>query len=185
MEPTTLDALREHNCVLADGSVDTAAVVAILVDALESGHVAHSLNDVADAAVTAGQLGVDLFGSDDPDLTKLLGRLLATGVTGKVQTALSNGYMLCGTRSKVQVALPGGELRSFTVSTRFLSDDPDTLALHVLAPAARRAVNAATRAARVGGTVAERRPEMAGQIEEWTGQLQLNFQTALGTGGDA
>jgi len=182
MDPATFDTLREKNCLLADGTVDTAAVVTILVSALEANHVAHSIGDVSAAAVTAGQLAADIFASNNPELAKLAARLMSTGLRGKVQTALSNGYMLCGTRSKIAVELPGGELRSFSVASRFLSDDPDTIKTHLLDPTAKKAVSAATTASKLGETVKGRRPEMADRVDEWTGQLQFTFQTALTAG---
>jgi hypothetical protein len=181
-DPTILDALRAKGCLASDGTVDRGAVVNLLATELEANHVAHTIDDVADVAVTPGALAVGIFGVSDPELSKYVASLLSPGLAGKVQTALADSTVLCATRSKVAVELPGGDQKWVTVATRFLTDDPDTIAEYLLDPVARRTVGTAKRAARLGEVVKDRQPEMAVRVDEWTGQLQIIFQTALTAG---
>jgi hypothetical protein len=181
-DPATLNALRDKSCLLAGDVIDRGAIIQLVVDELEANHVAHSLDEVTDVAVTAGQLAENIFGVDDLGLTKLIGGLLSTGVAGKVQAALADGSALCATRGKITVELPGGEQRAFSVAGRFVSDDPDTLAAYLLGPVAKRASAVASRASDLGEMVKERRPEMAERVDAWSADLELTFRGALSAG---
>jgi len=181
-DPATLDALREKGCLGADNTVDRDALAAVLAVELEANHVAHSLDEVYTATVAPGQLTVDIFGVTDPGLSKVVSGLLSPSLAGKVQTALANGYVLCATRSKVVVELVGGEQKTVTVSTRFLTDDHDMIDEYFLNPASRRAEGTVKRTVKLGAMVKARQPEMAARVDEWAGQLQITFQTALTAG---
>ena len=176
----TLDALRNLGC-LADDTIDAPRIAKLLAERLEHDHIAGSLDDVATVQATVGQLASDLIGHDDPDFIEMLRPLLSAGYNGKVQKALSNGYMLCAGRVKIDINI-NGELKHASMTTRFLSADPDVLQLYVLEPRIKRAENLAESSIALRDLVATRQPGMAEQLGTFTERLTITWQRALGTG---
>jgi hypothetical protein len=178
----TLNALRDLGCVDDDAKVDTAALAKVLAHELEESHIAGSLDDVAAVETTVGQLAGRLIGHDDPDFIEMMRPLLSSGPAGKVQRALSNGYMLCAGRVKLDINIDG-EIKHTSVTTRFLSADHDVLEHYVLEPRIQRATNLANSSIALRELVAERQPGMAERLGTFTERLTITWQRALGSGG--
>ena len=174
-DPEVLDALRDKGCLLPGDLVNRDAVTKLLAAQLETNHIG------ADAAVAPGQLMADIFGVTSPELAKLGATLTSPAPNGSVQTELADGYMLCGARSKVEIEVMG-ITKSFSIATRFLSDDPDEIQQHQLDVRTKRAAAAAKADARLGDLVKSRRPEMGERVDAWQQQLTLTFRTALTAG---
>ena len=146
----TLDALRDLGCI-ADEKVDMKALAKVLAHELEESHIAGSLDDVATVQATVGQLAGTLVGHEDPEFIEMLRPLLSSGHNGKVQQALSNGYMLCAGRVKIDINIEG-EVKHASVTTRFLSADHEVLEHFVLEPRINRAENLAKSAIAMRGS---------------------------------
>jgi hypothetical protein len=109
--------LAELGCI-DDGKISPAAVAQLLAEKLEDAHVADSLDQVPNVEVPVGTLAKQLLGGDeDPDLIDTIRPWLSSGPTGKVQLALSNGYMLCSGRVAIEVVIDGETRRPSCPST--------------------------------------------------------------------
>lgn len=177
----TMRALRDLGCVDDDAKVDTMALAKVLAHQLEESHIAQSLDDVARVETTVGQIAGTLVGHDDPDLIDMLRPMLSAGPAGKVQRALTNGYLLCAGRVRLDVNI-AGELKHTSVTTRFLSADHDVLQQYVLEPRIQRATNLAASSIALRELVATRQPDMAERLGAFTERLTISWQRALSTG---
>jgi hypothetical protein len=178
--PRTLAALRELGC-LDDEKVSTKALAALLAQRLESGHIAASLDDIAAVETTIGQLATGLVGEEDPEFVEVIRPLLSPQATGRVQRALSNGYMLCGGRVQIDISIEG-ETKRTSVGTRFLSADHAVIEQYVLAPRLKRVERLAESSVALRELVGSRQPSMAEQLGAFTERLNVTWQRALNPG---
>lgn len=178
--PETLNALRERGCLIND-KVNASAVAKLLAEQLEDGHIAESLDQVAAVETTFGQIAAALIGGEDPDFIEWMKPLLSGGAHGKVQLALSNGFMLCAGRTQIEINIEGEIVRR-SISTRFLSGDHAVVGRYVLDPQIKKAESAATSKLALGQLVAQRQPDMAPQVGSYIERLNVTWQRALGTG---
>jgi len=179
-DPTTRSALREIGCLVEDG-LDRAAFAKLLAERLEAGHIAQSLGDVASVETTIGQLVTAIVGRGDEQLIELVKPLLGTGADGRVQKALTNGYLLCGSRARIEVDIEG-ERKTMPIATRFLSADHDVLERYVLEPRQRRAESFLTNTLELTALVEERQPEMAPKVGTFIEKLNITWQKAISPG---
>src|SRR5262245_33811216 len=92
----TCSALREIGCLQSEDELDSTAFVRLLAQRLEADHIAGDEANVGMVEATVGQLVTAVVGRSDEQLVELAKPWLSTGADGRVQKALSNGYMLCG-----------------------------------------------------------------------------------------
>ncbi len=164
-----------------DDRVDNGAFAKLLAQRLEAQHVAGNLDDIAAVEVTIGQLVSGLIGHSDETLIDYVKPLLGTGARGRVQTALSNGYLLCGKRARLTIDIEG-EHKAMTVSTRFLSGDHDVLDRYVLEPRQRRADSLVNSTIALKELVVARQPDMAPRCESFLEQLTITWSKQLQAG---
>lgn len=176
--PLTLAALGELGCLRND-RLDTKAVARVLAERLEAQHIAETLDDVPSVQVTVGQLASGLIAADDEDLVKAIRPLLDFG--GKVQQALSDGFVLCGSRMQVTVTVDGNILHP-SVATRFLSHDPAVVDRYVVETKAKRMESMIASTVAMKELIVAEIPEMADDMEAFMQRLTDSWQRALGTG---
>jgi hypothetical protein len=176
-DPDTRSALREIGCLVED-TLDTAAFAKLLAQRLEADHIAGGLDDVPAVEVAIGQLVTAITGRSDEQLVELVKPLLGTGADSRVQKALTNGYLLCGKRAKIEVDIEG-DRKFVSVATRFLSADHDVLQRYVLQPRQDRANSFVKSTLELTALVEERQPEMAPRVGTFIEQLNITWQKAL------
>jgi len=175
--PETLATLRSLGCLIND-RIDTTAIARLLAEQLETHHVARSMDDVAATEATVGQLATALIGAEAQEFIDILQPLLSGGPTGKVQRALSNGHVLCASRTTILVNIQG-ETRKTSVGTRFLSGNHEVIERFVLEPRLHRAEKLAETSMALKELVGQRQPEMAPQLETWTEKLNVSWTKAI------
>jgi len=176
-----LAILEAADCLTTERTPDRHRLAGLLVEELEAHHVAHSVDEVGQVEIDAGQLTKAILGSDLKELTDVTKNLLSPGVNGVVQKRLSDGYMLCASRTTEEVEI-SGEIQKLSFSTKFLSDDPAVIRMYIEEPNARRLENSAANKRALGEMIVTRRPEMAEEVGEWIGRLHQAVQRALGSG---
>jgi hypothetical protein len=181
--PQTLTALRELGCLVENDRVNLKALADQLAEMLHGDHIAASLDTVESVQVTVGQLATALVGDEDPELVEVIRPLLSGGPTGKVQQALTNGYMLCTGRVRIEVSIEG-EVTHKSIGTRFLSAEHDVIEQYVLGPRERRVESLANSTEALQLLVAERQPDpdMAERLGRFTDRLKVHWRKALGNG---
>src|SRR5215831_6618678 len=102
IDPKTRSALRKIGCLVED-QLDTETFAKLLAERLESNHIARDLDDVNAVETTIGQLVHSVVGRNDDQLLEIVKPLLAAGAKAPVQRALSNGYLLCANRARIEV----------------------------------------------------------------------------------
>jgi hypothetical protein len=178
-DPETRSALREIGCLVEDG-LDTTAFAKLLAERLERDHIAHSRDEVSRVETTVGQLISAVAGRSDEQLVELVKPLLAAGAKGRVQLALSNGYMLCAGRVRVEVDIEG-DRKTMNVATRFLSADHDVLERYVLEPRQRRGESFVNNTRELTALIEERQPDMAPQIATFMERLNVTWKLMSGS----
>ena len=182
-DPETRAALRTIGCLVED-RLNRDAFARLLARRLETEHIAASIDDVAAAETTVGQLVGAVVGRPDEQLVELVKPLLAAGARGAVQKALTNGYMLCAGRARIDVMIEG-EHTTTSVGTRFLSADPDVIERYVLEPRQRRTESFVTSTLELTEMVEQRQPDMAARVGTFIERLNVTWQRALGSGDTA
>jgi len=177
IDPKTRSALRKIGCLVED-QLDTTAFAKLLAQRLETSHIARDLDDVNAVETTIGQLVRNVAGRDDEQLLELVKPLLAAGAKAPVQQALSNGYLLCASRARIQVNI-NGEVKIVNIGTRFLSADYEVLDRYVLQPKQRRADSFVRTTLELTSLIEERQPDMAPRIGTFVEQLNITWQKAL------
>jgi len=180
-DPETRAALREIGCLAEDG-LDTARFAKLLAERLESNHVAHDLGEVPTVEATVGQLVGQVVGRSDEQVLELARPLLAAGPNGRVQQALTNGYLLCASRVRIKIDIEGEE-KTTSIGTRFLSGDEAVLSRYVLEPRQKRADSMVKTTLALTALVEQRQPTMAPRIGTFIEQLTITWQRALTPGG--
>lgn len=175
--PQTLTTLGELGCII-NGKVDTNAVARLLAQRLEAEHIASSMDDIGMTEVTVGQLAGALIGAEDEEFINTIRPLLSATANGKVQQALSNGYMLCARRAKVQVNMEG-EIRTVSVPTRFLSSDHDVVDQYVLQPRIQRTERLAESNVALRQLVERRQPTMGPRLQSFMERLNVSWRRAI------
>jgi hypothetical protein len=122
-----------------------------------------------------------VVGRVDEQLIELVKPLLQTGADGRVQKSLTDGYVLCSRRARIDINIEG-EHKSTNVSTRFLAADHDVLERYVLEPRQRRADSFVTSTLALTELVERRQPEMAPRLATFTDRLKITWEKALGPG---
>lgn len=174
-DPNIRTALAQIGC-LTDNQLDTAAFSRALAGQLEAHHIAADLDQVQSVEVTVGQLVLDVVGQADEQLVGVAKTLI--GVDGKVQDALSNGYVLCANRASFQVVI-AGEQKKTSLATRFLSADPDVVRRHVIDIRRRRVEAMAESTTELAQLVVERLPAMGPEIATFLTELGATWQNIL------
>lgn len=179
--PATLAKLAELGCV-DDGKVNPSKIAAVLAEKLEAAHIADSPEQVSNVEVPVGTLAKQLLdGDEDAELIDTIRPLLSSGAKGKVQLALSDGYVLCAGRVPIDVMIDG-ELRRTSVTTRFLSANHDVVQRYALDPRIKKAESAAQSNIALRDLIAIRQPDMAPRLVTFVEQLEITWQRALGSG---
>jgi hypothetical protein len=177
VDPKTRSALRKIGCLVED-QLDTETFAKLLAERLEADHIARDLDDVKAVETTIGQLVHGVVGRNDDQLLEIVKPLLAAGAKAPVQRALSNGYLLCANRARIEVNIEG-EVRTVNIGTRFLSADHDVLDRYVLQPKQRRAESLVRSTLELTGLIEERQPDMAPRVGTFVEQLNVTWQKAL------
>jgi hypothetical protein len=177
IDPKTRSALRKIGCLVED-QLDTTAFAKLLAERLETEHIARDLDDVTAVETTIGQLVNSVVSRSDDQLMEIVKPLLAAGAKGPVQRALTNGYVLCASRARIEVTIEG-EHKTTSIGTRFLSADPDVLERFVLEPRQRRAESFVNNTVELTALVERRQPEMAPRIGSFMERLNVTWQKAL------
>jgi hypothetical protein len=133
---------------------------------------------------TIGQLVTTLVGRGDDQVLEMVKPLLATGASGPVQRALTNGYLLCSRRTPIVVTIEG-EHKTTSIGTRFLSSDPEILDRYILEPRQRRAESFVKNTKELTALVEQRQPDMAPRIGSFMEQLSITWEKALTPGSAA
>jgi hypothetical protein len=176
-----LAILEAAECLTIDRTPDRHRLTGLLVEELQAHHVAHSVDEVGQVEIDAGQLTKAIIGSDLRELVDVIKNLLSPGANGAVQKRLMDGYMLCAGRTTAEVEI-SGEIKRISFSTKFLSDDRDVIRLYVEEPGTRRLESSAASKRELGELIVARRPEMAEEVGQWIAQLHSAVQRALGSG---
>jgi hypothetical protein len=179
-DPAIRDALRSLGCLTED-RLDSSAFAKLLAERLEAHHVAGTLADVPTVETTIGQLVADVVGTTDDQLIDLARPLLGTGAKSPVQRALTNGYMLCGGRARINLDI-AGEHKSTSIATRFLSGDENVIVRHVLEPRQRRASSFVKGTLELTDTIEQRQPTMTARLGTFIEQLTITWEKELGPG---
>jgi hypothetical protein len=177
----TRTALANLGCLIDNQRLDKKAFASLLAQQLETAHIAADMADVATAEITAGQLITDVSGVTDDELVEQAKPLLAATGTGPVQTALSNGYVLCSGRTSVSVVI-AGQSRLISMATRFLTSDPDVIKEYVFKRADNRAEAFVQAQLELGQVIKDRIPAMTADVTTHHTHLAGTWQRALGTG---
>jgi hypothetical protein len=111
IDPAIQAALANIGCITNNG-LDNTAYATLLAADLETNHVAADVADIANAETSVGDLIAGVVGLSDDQLLNLTKPLLAVGVDGRVQKALTNGHVLCSRRTREQLQLVVQVLRS-------------------------------------------------------------------------
>jgi hypothetical protein len=180
IDPSTRLALHELGCLKED-ALDTKAMARLLAERLEREHIARNLEDVVNAETTAGQLVSAVVGTDDEQLVGMVKPLLSGGATGAVQNALTNGHVLCAGKARIEVNIEG-ERQMTTISTRFLSAEPDVIKRYVLDPRERRATSFFESTNKLAELVRKRQPDMHEQVGTFIKNINVSYRKILGPG---
>jgi hypothetical protein len=175
-----MTVLEESECLRENMTLDRRHLTRLIIDELTENHVAHSMSEIDRVQITAGQLTETILNSDLPELVDLVKSFLPTGYNAPVQKELNgNGYMLCPGNFTIEAEV-SGEIKKAHFTTRFLSDDPTVIQIHLLDRITNRAENTANSSHRLGELVVERRPEMSEAVTTWRDKLEMTFRRALG-----
>jgi hypothetical protein len=181
----TRSALREIGCLHEDeGELDSTAFIGLLAERLEAEHIAGTEADVAMVETTVGQLVTAVVGRSDEQLVELAKPWLGTGADGRVQKALSNGYVLCGNRAPFVFDIEGEQV-SKKIPTRFLSGDPDVIEKYSYGPRQKRMESFAKGVIALTELVEARQPDMAVRNASFLERLTVTWHKALPQAGDA
>ena len=175
--PETRRQLQQIGCLL-DNRVDGTALAKLLAQRLEADHIAASAADIDKVERTIGQLVTDLIGDPDEEVIEVAKALLSTNANGRVQKALSNGYLLCGRRMKLHVTIKG-ESRIVNVATRFLTAEPDLLKQYVFDARLVRVESYARSMKELSEVVEHRQPGMSTDVGDFLRQLNATWQKEL------
>jgi hypothetical protein len=182
LSPTAVATLTANGCIDANQTRVIHDNVADLLSAeLEANHVAGSPGDVGSVQIDVGNLTNAVFGSTDPDLIELCRAELSTGPGGRVQSRLTNGYVLCAGASSIDVTI-AGQTRKVRLTTRFLSGDDATIQEYLLKTRATRFASTAAQHVQLAALVKDRQPTMAQTIDDWTTILEGTMAAAITAG---
>jgi hypothetical protein len=174
----TRSALREIGCLRKEGELDGPAFVRLLAERLEADHIAGTEADVAMVETTVGQLVTAVVGRSDEQLVELAKPWLGTGADGRVQKALSDGYMLCGNRAPFTFDVEGEQITK-KLTTRFLSADLDVIEKYSYAPRQQRMESFAKGVVALTELVEARQPDMADRNQAFLERLTVTWHKAL------
>lgn len=176
-DPSTRRRLQEKGC-LVNNEVDRLGLSKSLAVQLEAHHVAADPADIVNVERTVGRLVEDFLGFTDEDVVRVAKGLLSPGPNGLVQTALSNGYVLCARQARRLVVVEG-ELHRVSLSTRFLTANHDSLQQYRLAPGMEQVTSVLRRVREDAQFVERRQPGMSPQIGGFLRELADRAQTEL------
>jgi hypothetical protein len=176
-DPQTRAALAEIGC-LSEDKLDTTAMARLLAERLEADHIAVDLDAVPTVETTAGQLVTALVGVDDEEVVEAAKQLLQTGANGRVQKALTNGYVMCGRRARIDVNI-AGEHQTLNVTTRFLSGDKDVIQRYVLDPRQKTVESFLRSTKELTALIEVRQPDMGARIGGFLERLNVTWQKEL------
>jgi len=177
--PQTRAALADLDCLIED-RLDTNKIATLFAARLEAEHIAGTKADVTAVETTVGQLVETVVGVTDEQLIDAVKPLLAANAKGKVQQALTNGYMLLANRARIDVSI-AGEHKIQSIGTRFLSADHDVIERYALQPRQRRADSLVESTLELTALIEDRQPDMAPRIATFTERLNITWQKALGS----
>jgi hypothetical protein len=178
IDPNTQAALASIGCIRNVNELDNGAYVALLAHGLEANHVAADLADVDNAETSVGDLIAAVVGASDDQLLDLTKVLLAVGIDGRVQKALSNGHVMCSRRKQVIVTV-AGEQKKASVATRFLTADVDVIKEYGFEARRRRFQSGLESIIDFAELVEARNPGMATDVADFLAELTATMQTAL------
>jgi hypothetical protein len=176
-DPETRVVLRDLGCLTQD-ELNTGAFADLLAERLESDHIAASLADVGAVEATVGQLVQALTGREDEQLIELVKPLLASTAEGRVQKALSDGYVLCAGRVTIEINVNGERVRR-PIGTRFLSADHEVIDRYVLQARKKRADTFVENTLALTDLVERRQPGMTQRVGSFREQLTISWNRLM------
>jgi hypothetical protein len=180
IDPAIQAALANIGCITNNG-LDNTAYATLLAADLETNHVAADVADIANAETSVGDLIAGVVGLSDDQLLNLTKPLLAVGVDGRVQKALTNGHVLCSRRTRVTTVV-AGEQKTVNIATRFLTADSDVIKEYGFEARRRRLQSVAESAIEFAELVEARNPGMATDVADFLADLTATLQNALTPG---
>jgi hypothetical protein len=140
MLPETEQHLRDHGFLREDNQVATGLIIDELCGLL-TGRIVDTEAEIRDKAQSIQELRVAVLGDSDDenvqdDLDDRVRALLSASPSGRVQSALENGHVLCS--ASIERADGDGKVR-----VRFVTSDPTLVEMYFQAPLIKRAVSSA------------------------------------------